>query len=251
MARLRPLAILVITGCSAATAAPVPPASDIDVVDQVEIALPALTGRRITTSMAVDTESTRAGEVITDPIGPIGDDARPEVEVETGLRWVTAHVSPDGYPPRGRPATDLETQHLRQMAEDVWAAFVTAMRAPEDESGWIDAYQHRSGFALRVAEGRRAWLTGWGLFAEGHPRVPVRVELTGPVTITDDGRAVVEYCEVDSETVLERGGAPDGGDSVYNDLVLTYHGVLGFVRTGGVWTLDDVAIDPTRTGDPC
>ena len=251
MARLRPLAILVITGCSAATAAPVPPASDIDAVDQVEIALPALTGRRITTAMAVDTESTRAGEVITDPIGPIGDDARPEVEVETGLRWVTAHVSPDGYPPRGRPATNLETQHLRQMTEDIWAVFVTAMRAPEDESGWVEAYKHRSGFALRVAEGRRAWLTGWGLFAEGHPRVPVRVELTGPVTITDDGRAVVEYCEVDSETVMERGGAPAGGAEVYNTIILTHPGVLGFARADGVWTLDDVAIDPTRTGDPC
>ena len=95
------------------------PASDIDAVDQVEIALPALTGRRVTTAMAVDIESTSAGEVVTDPIGPIGDDAPPEVEVETGLRWVTAHVPPDGYPPRGRPATDSETQHLRQMTEDI------------------------------------------------------------------------------------------------------------------------------------
>jgi len=258
MGRRALVTLILITACSAPSESVSP-----DPVDEVIVELPALTGRRVI--LASDTADTHPAAtpdipsadtadrqgVIEMPIGLTPDEASPRVEIDIGLRWVTAHVSPDGYPPRGRPATVSETRHLRQIAEDIWAAFVTAMRAPEDESGWIDAHEHRSGFALRVAEGRRAWLTGSGLFAEGHPSVPVRVELTGPITITEDGRAVVEYCEVDSETVMERGGAPDGGDAVYNNLVLTHHGVLGFVRADGVWTLDDVATDPTRTGDPC
>ena len=47
------------------------------------------------------------------------------------------------------------------------------------------------------------------------------------------------------------GGAPDGGDSVHDNRVLTHHGVLGFIRGASGWLLDDVATDPGRMGEPC
>jgi hypothetical protein len=164
---------------------------------------------------------------------------------------VTAHVTPHGYPPIGRPATEAEQQDLRVLAEHIWSTLLEAVREPTNSSRWPEAYEHRSGFALRVAESREEWLVGWGLFAEAHPRVVARVDLTGPAVITDRGRAVVPYCEVDSDTLYERGGAPDGGDSVHDNRVLTHHGVLGFVQGDSGWLLDDVATDPSRTGEPC
>ena len=158
---------------------------------------------------------------------------------------------PHGYEPTGRPATDAERRELSALADKIWMSLLAAIREPADDARWEEAYEHRSGFALRVAESREQWLIGWGLFAEPHARHPARVELTGSAVVTDDGRAVVPYCEVDSDTLYERGGAPDGGDSVHDNRVLTHHGVLGFIRGTSGWLLDDVATDPGRMGEPC
>ena len=152
MGRRALVTLILITACSAPSASVAP-----DPVDEVIVELPAFTGRRVIVASdtlpaatpdipSADTAD-RQG-VIEMPIGLTPDEASPRVEIDVGLRWVTAHVSPDGYPPRGRPATVSETRHLRQIAEDIWAAFVTAMRTPEEKSGWIDAHEHRSGFAL-------------------------------------------------------------------------------------------------------
>lgn len=249
MARLFPLAMLMVSGCSGGAIASVSPTADPDPVDQVAIELPALMSRRMPVELPERERSERdtvsPHEVAAEPIADSGP------VVEFGLRWVTAHVTPHGYPPIGRPATEAEQHDLRVLAEHIWSTLLEAVREPTNSSRWPEAYEHRSGFALRVAESREEWLVGWGLFAEAHPRVVARVDLTGPAVITDRGRAVVPYCEVDSDTLYERGGAPDGGDSVHDNRVLTHHGVLGFVRDDIGWLLDDVATDPSRTGEPC
>ena len=249
MARLFPLAMLMVSGCSGGAIAPVSPTADPDPVDQVAIELPALMSRRMPVELPERERSERdtvsPHEVAAEPIADSGP------VVEFGLRWVTAHVTPHGYPPIGRPATEAEQHDLRVLAEHIWSTLLEAVREPTNSSRWPEAYEHRSGFALRVAESREEWLVGWGLFAEAHPRVVAGVDLTGPAVITDRGRAVVPYCEVDSDTLYERGGAPDGGDSVHDNRVLTHHGVLGFVRDDNGWLLDDVATDPSRTGEPC
>ncbi len=238
-----------VSGCSGGAIASVSPTADPDPVDQVAIELPALMSRRMPVELPERERSERdtvsPHEVAAEPIADSGP------VVEFGLRWVTAHVTPHGYPPIGRPATEAEQQDLRVLAEHIWSTLLEAVREPTNSSRWPEAYEHRSGFALRVAESREEWLVGWGLFAEAHPRVVARVDLTGPAVITDRGRAVVPYCEVDSDTLYERGGAPDGGDSVHDNRVLTHHGVLGFVRGDSGWLLDDVATDPSRTGEPC
>ena len=250
MARLFPLAILLVTGCSGGTVTPTSLPLDADSVDRVVIELPDLTSRRVTTSTSesapLESDSASPHDALAaEPL------AGSSPVVEFGLRWVTAHVIPHGYEPIGRPATDDEQRELSALAEQIWTSLLAAVREPADDARWEEAYEHRSGFALRVAESREQWLTGWGLFAEPDARYPARVELTGLAVVTDDGRAVVPYCEVDSDTLYERGGAPDGGDSVHDNRVLTHHGVLGFIRGTGGWLLDDVATDPGRLGEPC
>ena len=250
MARLFPLAILLVTGCSAGTVDPASLPLDADSADRVVIELPDLTSRRVAVgapeSPPLEIDSVSSHDAIADePL--VGSSP----VVEFGLRWVTAHVTPHGYEPTGRPATDDEQRELSALAEQIWTSLLAAVREPADDARWEEAYEHRSGFALRVAESREQWLIGWGLFAEPHARHPARVELTGSAVVTDDGRAVVPYCEVDSDTLYERGGAPDGGDSVHDNRVLTHHGVLGFIRGTSGWLLDDVATDPGRMGEPC
>ena len=250
MARLLPLTILLATGCSAGTVAPASSPLEADSVDRVMIELPDLTSRRVAVgapeSEPLDRDSVSPhDDIVSEPL------AGSSPVVEYGLRWVTAHVTPHGYEPTGRPATDDEQRELSALAKTIWTSLLAAVREPADGSRWAEAYEHRSGFALRVAESRREWLVGWGLFAEPHSHYPARVELTGPAVITDQGRAVVPYCEVDSDTLYERGGAPDGGDSVHDNRVLTHHGVLGFTRGASGWLLDDVATDPGRMGEPC
>ena len=250
MARLFPLAILLVTGCSGRFVDPASPPSDADSADRVVIELPDLTSRRV----AVSTPQSAPPEI--DSVSPHDALAAEPLAgsspvVEFGLRWVTAHVTPDGYQPTGRPATDAEQHEFGALAKTIWTSLLAAVREPADDARWKEAYEHRSGFALRVAESREQWLIGWGLFAEPDARHPARVELTGLAVVTDDGRAVVPYCEVDSDTLYERGGAPDGGDSVHDNRVLTHHGVLGFIRGTSGWLLDDVATDPGRMGEPC
>ena len=250
MARLFPLAILLVTGCSAGTVAPTPPPLDVDSADRVVIELPDLTSRRVAVGALESAPLERDSAAPRDAIAEeplVGSSP----VVEFGLLWVTAHVTPHGYEPTGGPATDDEQRELSALAEQIWTSLLAAVREPADDARWKEAYEHRSGFALRVAESREQWLIGWGLFAEPHARHPARVELTGLAVVTDDGRAVVPYCEVDSDTLYERGGAPDGGDSVHDNRVLTHHGVLGFIRGTSGWLLDDVATDPGRMGEPC
>ena len=93
MARLFPLAILLVTGCSAGTVDPASLPLDADSADRVVIELPDLTSRRVAVgapeSPPLEIDSVSSHDALADE--PVAESSP---VVEFGLRWVTAHVTP-------------------------------------------------------------------------------------------------------------------------------------------------------------
>ena len=171
------------------------------------------------------------GEMNSQPVED-GDVAQPDVvEEPTGsdvlqvVRWVNSAVA------LGEPA-DVETvDGVVQTVRSAWEVQRRAVLAGGSSDEWSHVLGSRSGFARVVASQLMALLSAGSDRAISDSALTVR-----NVRLDPAGRAIAKFC------VVEDGGFASFGDSQGEwGVVVTVTGVLGLMRSGGGWFVDDVA----------
>jgi hypothetical protein len=87
-----------------------------------------------------------------------------------------------------------------------------------------------------------------------NPTVPSVTTVEGDVDLLDGPpatRAQVTVCTIDSDIVVEPGGAPDGSDTVVNDEVTARRNRITMVLEGGVWKLSEGTGLGSWSGSAC
>ncbi len=87
-----------------------------------------------------------------------------------------------------------------------------------------------------------------------NPTVPSVSTVEGGVDLLDGPpatRAQATVCTIDSDIVVEPGGAPDGSDTVVNDEVTARRNRITMVLEGGVWKLSEGTGLGSWSGSAC
>ncbi len=171
------------------------------------------------------------GETNSQPVED-GDVAQPDaVEEPTGsdvlqvVRWVNSAVA------LGEPADAETVDGVVQTVRSAWEAQRRAGVAGGSSDEWSHVLASRSGFARVVASQLMASMSA------GSDRAISDAALTvSNVRLDPAGRAIANFC------VVEDGGFASFGDSQGEwGVVVTVTGVLGLMRNGSGWFVDDVA----------
>ncbi|MEK9883141.1 MAG: hypothetical protein VW442_00580 [Acidimicrobiaceae bacterium] len=199
-----------------------PPQADLGGVEEGDLDESA---QSPTTGMVDD------GETNSQPVED-GDVAQPDaVEEPTGsdvlqvVRWVNSAAA------LGEPADAETVDGVVQTVRSAWEAQRRAVVAGGSSDEWSHVLASRSGFARVVAAQLMASMSA------GSDRAISDAALTvSSVRLDPAGRALANFC------VVEDGGFASFGDSQGEwGVVVTVTGVLGLMRNGGGWFVDDVA----------
>lgn len=204
-----------------------PPSADLGRLDEGAVA-----GSDLDESVQSPTTATvEDGETNSQPVED-GDAAQPDaVEEPTGsdvlqvVRWVNSAVA------LGEPADAETVDGVVQTVRSAWEAQRRAVLAGGSSDEWSHVLGSRSGFARVVASQLMASMSAGSDRAISDSALTVR-----NVRLDPAGRAIAKFC------VVEDGGFASFGDSQGEwGVVVTMTGVLGLMRSGGGWFVDDVA----------
>ena len=130
---------------------------------------------------------------------------------------------------------DPEVQAVIDAAHASWAAYIGAIRDPGDEERLLALAETKREEALTSSVGIVQDLIVMNQRAIPHPEIDAEF-VPRPESIEIDGdSAVIEYCWVGSDIIVEVGASSDGTDRVVNDEVLIYVERENFEVIDGRW----------------
>lgn len=143
---------------------------------------------------------------------------RPSTTLSTDATTTVAETGPTVT----SAIADPEVQAVVDAARASWSAYIDAIRDPGNEETLLELAETKRDDALDSAVGIVQELIASNQRAVESPDVPTAF-VARPESVQIDGpSAIIEYCWVGSDIIVEMGGNDDGSDRVVNDDIVIF-----------------------------